>query len=139
MIAAQTAVIAAESFGLGSCYIGDIMENYEAHQSLFNLPPYTFPIALLCLGYPTEAEKIRKAPTRFAAEHIIFENRYRRLSKAKFERMFRAETERIFSAQTEIGGATNVGQLVYRRKTAADYALELNRSVRAILKNWAGA
>lgn len=27
MIAAQNAAIAAESFGLGSCYIGDIMEN----------------------------------------------------------------------------------------------------------------
>ena len=28
LIAAQTAVIAAESLGLVSCYIGDIMENY---------------------------------------------------------------------------------------------------------------
>ena len=31
MIAAQNAVMTAESFGLGSCYIGDIMENYEIH------------------------------------------------------------------------------------------------------------
>ena len=29
LIAAQNAVIAAESLGIGSCYIGDIMENYE--------------------------------------------------------------------------------------------------------------
>jgi nitroreductase len=28
LIAAQNAVIAAESFGLGSCYIGDIIEQY---------------------------------------------------------------------------------------------------------------
>ena len=34
VIAAQTAVIAAESLGLGSCYIGDIMENYEVHRSV---------------------------------------------------------------------------------------------------------
>ena len=33
VIAAQTAVIAAESLGVGSCYIGDIMENYEAYQA----------------------------------------------------------------------------------------------------------
>ena len=32
LIAAQTAVIAAESLGLGSCYIGDIMENYAAQR-----------------------------------------------------------------------------------------------------------
>ncbi|UCC75896.1 MAG: nitroreductase family protein, partial [Anaerolineales bacterium] len=31
LIAAHTAVIAAESLGIGSCYIGDIMENYEVH------------------------------------------------------------------------------------------------------------
>src|SRR5512134_393344 len=44
LIAAQTAVIAAESFGIGSCYIGDIMEQYGIHKELFNLPQYTFPI-----------------------------------------------------------------------------------------------
>lgn len=32
MVAAQNAVIAAESLGIGSCYIGDIMENYEIHR-----------------------------------------------------------------------------------------------------------
>lgn len=42
LIAAQTAVIAAESLGVGSCYIGDIMEQYEIHRELFNLPDYVF-------------------------------------------------------------------------------------------------
>ena len=45
LIAAQTAVIAAESLGIGSCYIGDIMENYEIHRDLFGLPHYAFPSA----------------------------------------------------------------------------------------------
>lgn len=29
LLRAQNAAIAAESGGIGSCYIGDIMENYE--------------------------------------------------------------------------------------------------------------
>ena len=33
-IAAQNAVVAAESLGIGSCYIGDIMENAETHNAL---------------------------------------------------------------------------------------------------------
>lgn len=33
MIAAQNAVLMAESLGIGSCYIGDILENYEFHRS----------------------------------------------------------------------------------------------------------
>ena len=60
IIAAQNAVIAAESLGLGSCYIGDIMENYETHRKLFNLPQYVFPIVLLCFGYPTKQQKNRE-------------------------------------------------------------------------------
>jgi nitroreductase len=37
LIAAQNSVIAAESMGIGSCYIGDILENYEFHRDLFDL------------------------------------------------------------------------------------------------------
>ena len=34
LIAAQNAVVAAHSLGLGSCYIGDVMENCEIHREL---------------------------------------------------------------------------------------------------------
>lgn len=54
MAAAQNAVIAAESLGIGSCYIGDIVENYEFHKKLFDLPDWAFPIGMLCLGYYRE-------------------------------------------------------------------------------------
>ena len=38
VIAAQSAVVAADALGYGSCYIGDIMENCEAHRALLKLP-----------------------------------------------------------------------------------------------------
>ena len=50
-IAAQNTVVAAESFGLGSCYIGDILENFEDVRSALALPPYAVPAAMLVLGY----------------------------------------------------------------------------------------
>lgn len=37
-LAAQNAVTAAWSLGIGSCYIGDIMEHCELHRELFQLP-----------------------------------------------------------------------------------------------------
>jgi len=58
VIAAQNSVIAAEALGIGSCYIGDIMENIETHREMFNLPKWVFPIALLCFGYPLREEQI---------------------------------------------------------------------------------
>ena len=35
-IAAQNAVVAAQSLGIGSCYIGDIFENCEIHREILN-------------------------------------------------------------------------------------------------------
>ena len=89
LIAAQTAVIAAESLGLGSCYIGDIMENFEVHRDLFSLPNYVFPICLLCFGYPTPGQLKREQTSRFEEQFILFKNQYRRLSGEEFNEMFR--------------------------------------------------
>ena len=50
-IAAQNAVTAAWALGIGSCYIGDIMENIETQREILSLPRYVFPAALLVFGY----------------------------------------------------------------------------------------
>ena len=52
VIAAQNAVVAAEALGLGSCYIGDIVENAEEVAALLDLPPYTMPLSMLIIGTP---------------------------------------------------------------------------------------
>ncbi|MCJ7435409.1 MAG: nitroreductase family protein [Anaerolineales bacterium] len=135
LIAAQNAVIAAESFGLGSCYIGDIMEQYETHKELFNLPQYTFPICMLCFGYPTQQQKDRKYTTRFDQKFIVFENQYCRLGNKDFQEMFR-ESESQMSKEKAVEGIANPGQAMYLRKFSADFSVEMSRSVRAILKEW---
>lgn len=63
-LAAQNAVTAAWSLGIGSCYIGDIMEHCELHRELFQLPPYVFPAVMLVLGYPTARQRERTKPAR---------------------------------------------------------------------------
>lgn len=136
LIAAQTAVIAGESLGLGSCYIGDIMENYETHREMFNLPKYVFPICLLCFGYPTLQQKERQPTSRFQEKFICFENQYRQLTREDFEEMFRRTHAQTFHGREEVMGARNVGQLIYTRKFNAEFSKEMNRSVRAILNVW---
>lgn len=51
-----------ESFGLGSCYIGDILENCEDVRSALALPPYAVPAAMLVLGRPTQQQRERRKP-----------------------------------------------------------------------------
>ena len=57
LIAAQNSVIAAESLGIGSCYIGDIVENIEVHKEMFNLPEYVFPTIMVCYGHHKDHPK----------------------------------------------------------------------------------
>jgi len=138
LIAAQTAVIAAESLGIGSCYIGDIMENYEDHRDLFQLPQYVFPICLLCFGYPSEQQRRRRMTSRFDSKFVVFHDRYRRLSGDEFGAMYPEEQERLDSVEQNSDSSANVGQRIYLRKFAADFSKEMTRSVRAMLTVWMG-
>jgi len=58
-IAAQTAAIAAESMGLGICYIGSIRNNTQAVIDLLGLPRLVFPITGMTVGWPAAAPIIR--------------------------------------------------------------------------------
>ncbi len=135
MIAAQNMVIAAESLGMGSCYIGDIVENYEYVKELLNLPPWVFPVGMLVLGYPPENHKkvFRK---RFDQQYVVFNNRYQQLSEEQQTEMFREQSAR-FNPNNTIG-AKNWAQQFYHRKTGASFSKEMARSVRVAMKQWDG-
>lgn len=133
LIAAQNAVIAAESLGIGSCYIGDIMENYEFHKDLLNLPDKVFPIGMLCLGYyPENHERIIKP--RYAREYIVFEESYHRLSQEDFKEMFKEGEKNVLPGNRH--DAENFGQMLYARKFGSDFFKEMERSIKVILEHW---
>jgi nitroreductase len=135
LIAAQTAVIAAQSFGIGSCYIGDIMEKWEINRDLFKLPRYTFPICLLCFGYPTEGQRKRQKTPRFDEQFIIYKNTYKRLIPEELREMF-ADREYAFEQSGRLDGIENIGQRNYFKKFSADFTIEMSHSVKACLDNW---
>lgn len=51
-IAAQNMAVAAESMGLGICYIGSIRNNIKQVAELLNLPKFTFPLFGMTIGVP---------------------------------------------------------------------------------------
>lgn len=135
IIAAQNAVIAAESLGIGSCYIGDVMENYEQHRELLDLPEYCFPVAMLCLGhYPATME--RQPKERLPQESIVFVDTYKRLDTAALRETF-AQREAALPKPNGLD-ADNYGQFMYGRKTGAPFFQEMHRSIAAALKHWQG-
>ncbi len=52
IIAAQNICTAADALGLGSVYIGTVLECFRELRDMFQLPKGVFPVVLLCLGYP---------------------------------------------------------------------------------------
>ena len=131
LIAAQNAVITAEALGIGSCYIGDIMENIEIHRKMFNLTRWVFPITMVCFGYPKgDKENIPLTP-RFPQKFIHFINEYKRLNQQQFTEMFQ-NVERNY----EVTHAKNLGQKFYFAKLAADFSKEMRRSVKVAINDW---
>ena len=120
VIAAHAACVAAESFGIGSCYIGDVIENFEIHQELMHLPPQVAPVSMLVFGYPTQQQKERAQPSRFAKSSIVFENQYRELTEDELVEMMPNDRTKAY----------------YNRKYVSDFAKEMDRSMKVIFQNW---
>lgn len=58
-IASQNAALAAESLGLGICYIGSIRNNPQEVIDLLGLPKHTFPITGMTIGWPAKESQIK--------------------------------------------------------------------------------
>ncbi len=87
-IAAQNAVVAAESLGIGSCYIGDILEQHDVHRKLLNLPEYVVPVCMLVFGYPQTSQANRQKPVRCKFEDIVHVDHYHQKNKKELHDMF---------------------------------------------------
>lgn len=128
LIAAQNAVVAAESLGLGSCYIGDVLENREFHKELLHIPDRVLPIAMLVMGWPTEAARARRKPGRAPMEHVVHTDGYRAMDGAELRAML----------------AHNAGEKDYEewltafceRKFDSDFSREMTRSAAAYLEEY---
>lgn len=133
IIAAQNTVIAAESLGIGSCYIGDIIENCETVRELLGLPDYVLPAAMVVYGYHAEAQRNRKKPARFEKQYIVFENKYHRLTKEEHRRMHQMRNEKAGMPDRDISENINA---FCKRKYMSDFSLEMNRSAGEYFKKF---
>ena len=130
LIAAQNAVVAAQSLGIGSCYIGDITEKYEYHRELLNLPQYVVPAAMLCFGYPTRQQQEREKPIRFRVEDLVHENGY---SKEKADAMPQMLSQR----NGKTGEEFDRWMTKFRQfKWDSEFSREMSRSCEAMLRHW---
>ncbi|MBQ7001760.1 MAG: nitroreductase family protein [Oscillospiraceae bacterium] len=130
LIAAQNAVVAAHSFGLGSCYIGDITENFEYHRELLGLPQYVVPAAMVCFGYPTAQQLSRPKPKRHAVTDLVHENGYSMEKAARMEQMLAIQQGK------EGDELADYIRRFCKRKWNSEFSQEMSRSCEEMAKHW---
>lgn len=127
-IAAQNAVTAAESLGIGSCYIGDIMEQCQRQREILSLPDYVFPAVMLVFGWPTPQQKEREKPGRCPLEGIVHRDAYRPMDGPALRRLL----------DWKKGAKSYEDWLTafWRRKYESDFSREMTRSVGEYLEQF---
>lgn len=131
MIAAQNSVVAAHSLGLGSCYIGDILENCEEQARILGCPRWVVPVSVLVIGHPAPAQLRRRKPGRFPLEGIVFENEYRDLPEDELRALL--ATKEGHTADADRGFEDWLGAFC-ARKWNSGFCREMTRSARRILE-----
>lgn len=79
---AENMVIAAESLGLGSCFLGAWPFHAKELREKFNIPDRVFPLVGLTMGYPAEDPPVRP---RYPLEYHLFRDVYPDLNEEKVQ------------------------------------------------------
>ena len=75
---AENMVMAAESLGLGSCFLGNAPYRSSQIIAEYKLPSRVFPMVQLTMGYPAEDPPPRP---RYPMEFVLFEDQYPHLEE----------------------------------------------------------
>lgn len=138
LIASQNSVTAAWSLGIGSCYIGDVLEQREDLIPLLHLKPFLIPAAMVVFGYPTEQQKDRPKPKRFSRDLVVRRDRYRDLREGSDGESgtIRGELARLHRKDGEGFDFSASIQAFHKRKYASDFAREMNRSAEGYVRQF---
>lgn len=87
---AENMVIAAESLGLGSCFLGFTPYKADSIRAEYHLPPRVFPLVELAMGYPAQNPPVRP---RYPLEFSLFEDQYPEFSEEQIRQAMQVMDE----------------------------------------------
>jgi nitroreductase len=84
-ILAQNICVAAESYGLGICYLGTTLYNAPEISEVLNLPTGVIPITTLTIGYP---EVVPELTDRLPLDSVVHCDEYQNYSCKSIQEMY---------------------------------------------------
>ncbi len=132
LLAAENMVIAAQSLGIGSCFIADIIINHRQIKELFALPKYVMPVTLCVFGRPAAPPKGR---TPRIDAPVVHRDRYAELPDERLLDMIRPLVPRGADGEPVMSAEEYVGRY-YVRRLGSWLSFERARSVHAMFEDW---
>ena len=96
-LAAQSTVIAAESLGLGICYIGALRNNPALVSELLDLPEQVYPVFGLCIGHPAQDPEVKP---RMPVPMMLHENTYQTMIDEQALATYDATVSEYYATRT---------------------------------------
>lgn len=122
ILASQNAALAAESLGLGICYMGTTLASASEIGDILNLPDNVVPVVGFALGHPDERPHMRK---RLPLKSLVHREKYHHYSDEEIletykeresEGMKRYRDNERLRAMIEESGARNLAQVYTQAK-----------------------
>lgn len=110
LIAAQNACVAAESLGIGFCWLGTITYNTDNFIEILQLPKHVIPVACITFGYPVKKMPLtQKLPYKKLIHNEVYTDYSdQNIDETYFEKENSDETKRIIA---ENPGMENLAQV----------------------------
>ena len=120
-IAAQTFALAAESQGLGVMYCGAVRQIPAEHFiTNFNLPPLTFPLFGMAVGYPNKfVQAVKRIKPRLPTDIVLHHGSYKTFDNMAKLDQYNA-THKTFNGSPALYNKDYVDRLVERMAVAED-------------------
>ena len=119
LIAAQNACVAAESLGLGFCWLGTITYNVDKFIEVLNLPKHVVPVACIPMGYPVAKPALTQ---KLPVEAMVHYETYQDYDKEKIDNLYaEKETSEETKQLLKENNLPNLAQIfTQKRYTKAD-------------------
>jgi FMN reductase (NADPH) len=111
-LAAQNAVVAAESLGLGIVYIGGVRNHIAELSELLSLPELVYPVFGMCIGYPDQETILRP---RLPVAAVLHRNRYSKEQIAEQVKAYDETTKQYMLERTAGKNDTPWSQMMANR------------------------
>lgn len=136
VIAAQTICLAAESKGLGICYMGTTLMSADKIIEILDLPQWVFPVTSIVIGYPAEAPALRD---RLPLDLMVHREGYQRLSDEEIKATHAEREERAWARYNAIPAvrerlkAAGIEKVTDYYTSTFKYSKEMHRDVSEML------